>query len=549
MAVLDRVKRLFGRGRTTPDEVSSPFRVFRLGQMPAGVRMTPDEALRLSALWACVTVIAKALASSAWNVYSEAPNGNRDLRRDHPVCRILDKRPNLETTAFSFKEAALIQALVWGNFFAEIERDIAGRPVALWPIMPERITFERDYSTRQLVVRVNNYAEPDAVLPYRDVFHLHGPGIDALSGFETVTVAARSLAHAAAAEVFGASFYGNGAQMGGILSTDANLAPEKVQELRTGIEARHGGPDRAHKFLLLTGGLKYQQTSVAQDAAQFIESRQFLVEETCRWFGVPPHKIAHLLRATFSNIEHQNLEFSREALRPWARRMCEEADAKLFPPSNRMFSTEFDLDWLVEGDAQSRATADSTLVNNGIMTRNEVRRKRGLNTVGPEGDVLTVQEQYQPLGRVGVDTPGDDGEQDSDADTLAPIRAHLEDVAIRCVAREEKRAESALQRYTGDRGGFVDWLDTFFAQHRDYMANALERPIRSLEQACGTDPIHALMTIDDHIQRTRLGFLETFDTGAVWNHREEARRIVADIVALEPMPAATAAGGTHVEAR
>ncbi|AGW13824.1 phage portal protein [Megalodesulfovibrio gigas] len=401
------LKRLFSRA-TTPDAVQSPVRGVVWKRPLAGVRITPDDALQLSVLWACVSVISKALASCNWEVYAERPDGNRDLRRDHPAARVLNVRPNPEMTAFSFKEAMLIQALIFGNFFAEIERDMAGRPVALWPIMPERVAFERDRATRELVVRVSNYGAPDAVLPYRNVFHLHGPGLDGVSGFEVVRVAAESLAHTRAMERFGAAYFGNGAHMGGLLTTDANLNQEQVQFLRESVNAVHQGVDQAHKFLILANGMKYQEMSAMPDKAQFVESRQFLVEECCRWFGVPPHKVAHLYHATFSNIEHQSLEFVRDALTPWAKRMCEEAAFKLFPTTNRQFTVAMDLDWLTEGDAKARAEADVQLVANGIATRNEVRRRRGLNTLGPEADVLTVQSQNVPLDSIGQSQPADE---------------------------------------------------------------------------------------------------------------------------------------------
>ena len=391
--------RVFGLRRTTPPVETSRERVYYLGPQVSGIRMTHDDAIRLSAVWACVTVIAKSIASSSWEVFRDDDEGNRDYQRNSVTWRLLNVRPNNEMTPFAFREAMVIQALLWGNAYAEIERDILGRPAALWPLMPERCCLER-LPTGQLMVRVDNHSKEATYLDYRDVFHVHGPSVDGLEGFDTVSVAARSLALSAAAETFASAFYGNGTQMGGILTSPNNMSPEQVKDLREQLDGRHKGPDNAHKFLLAQGGMTYSKLTVDPDTAQFIETRFFLVEEVCRWFSVPPHKIAHLLRATNNNIEHQGIEFVRDALTPWCERLRQEADWKLIPGSGRLMRTRIDTDWLAEGDAKSKADTDSVYANNGIKDRNEIRRSRGLNARDGAGE-LTVQLAMTTLDKIG----------------------------------------------------------------------------------------------------------------------------------------------------
>lgn len=380
--------------RTTPDTLGD--RIVYIGRSPAGVWVTPDEALKLSTVWACVSVISKALASCAWEVLEEDGAGNRTPVRNMLWWR-LNKSPNPEMTGFSFREAMLIQALIWGNSFAEINRNLRGDPVEIYPIAPDRCRLVRG-ADGALLLEVQNTNGP-VYLSYRDVYHIHGPSITGIEGLPIVSYAARTFGHAAAAEIFGATFYGNGTQMGGVLSTDGTLSEQQRTDLLKSINDRHTGPENANKFMLLQGGLKFQQLSPTQEQSQFIETRQLMVEEIARFFGVPPHKVGHLERSTNNNIEHQGLEFVRDAITPWAERLTQEADSKLLPFGNRLLTTRMDLEWLSAGDQTSRAEAAAKYVGAGIRTRNEVRREHGWNSL-PEANSLTIQKQYLPLEQI-----------------------------------------------------------------------------------------------------------------------------------------------------
>lgn len=379
--------------QTVPGQIGP--RIIYMPRTPAGVTVTPDEALRVSAVWACVTVISKAIASSPWEIIEEDDDGNRSLRRDLRLWRMLNARPNAETSAFTFKEAAIIQALLWGNSYAEIERSTRGEPLALWPIAPERVCLERDPEPPyRLVLRVNNWTRGETILPYRDVFHLKGPSIDGVEGLSTWAYASRTIGQAAAIELFGSAFFGNGLNTSGFLTPEGVMTSEQLDSVVESLRQRHTGPDKAHQIGVLRGGLKWQQTSVNPEDAQLVESEYVIVERIARWFGVPPHKIGHLLRATFSNIEEQSLEFVKDTVTPWAERLRQEADAKLLPFGNRLLRTRFELDWMREGKAEDTAKADAQLVANGLLTRNEGRAKRGLNRKDDgNADALTVQNQ------------------------------------------------------------------------------------------------------------------------------------------------------------
>lgn len=396
--VFNRVTSFFGPRRGV---------IFRRGYQVPGINLTATEALRLSAVWACISVISKAIASSTWEIFIEDENGDREYKRGSSIYRLLNKRPNREMTPFAFHEAMNAVALLYGQSFAEIEMDIMNRPVALWPLDPERSElvrgrmrgegqFEYDPKAGDLFLRVVNLGGPDTFLPYDRVYHIHGLGLDGITGLNMVDVAARPLMMMMASEAFRLKFYENGATLGGILSTDLpNLKQADLDVMKDALKDRVSGVNNAFDFLVLGGGFKWQSITQDFDKAQFIETNHLLIEECCRYWGVPPHKIAHLLKSSFSNIEHQGIEFTRDGLTPWARRGEQEIDYKLLPMGR--WAVRLNIEWASEGDSKTQAETDAVLVLNGIAKRNEVRRRRGWNSLGPQGDAVTVQSQLTTL--------------------------------------------------------------------------------------------------------------------------------------------------------
>lgn len=527
MGALARIGQYLAQRFTGPNTGFSYNRTWFPGREEmGGYRVTPDEALKLSAVWACATVIAKSLASCKWDVFLERANGDREPRRNLATYSLLNTRPNPETSAYAFKEAMYIQAAVWGDFFAEIQTGVGGQPVALWPLLPERCCLMRDPVTQRLVLEVRNQGGGTAVLDYDNVFHVHGPGVDGITGYSPVTMAARSLAHAAAAEAFGHSFYNNGTQLGGVLSTDQKLSKDARDATRTTIEGRLKGSKNAFGLLLLDNNFKYQSIGVDPDKAQFIESRFFLIEEVCRWFGVPPHKIAHLLRSTFANIEHQSIEFVRDALTPWAERAAQEVNYKLLRPWPGI-NSRVDLDWLAEGDAKAKAEVDSIEVNNGLATRNEVRRRRGRNGLGPEGDALTVQVNLTLLEKVGEDPqvapPQAPGAPPEKADPSAQFRS-----AVSKAMKRRARVARDLAAVAVSTDAFRLALAEDDAEHARYTGHLVASVV---ERLGGTiDPAAVAAVVSQYMGAETATYVQAFDSmraveDAVW--RETAADPVA----------------------
>lgn len=489
------IKELAFRAATFFARVTNPnrrlVRVFGARHI-GGVWLTHDEALKLSAVWACVSVISKAIASSTWDIFQEKPNGDRDYLPGSKIYYLLNVRPNREMTPVAFHETMVACALLWGNSYAEIERDRMNRPVALWPLEPWRCFLTRGYfdergdfsydMSGELAVRVENYDRPDSFIHYADVYHIHGLGLDGACGLDLVGLASRSLLQTLASERFALKYYEHGTSMGGVLSSDKDLQQEDLDGLKKGIKDRVSGVDNAFEFLVVGGGLKFQPLAGTLHDGQFNDTRYFLIEETCRWFGVPPHKIQHLLHATFSNIEHLGIEFNRDGLRVWKVRCEQEADFKLLPVGP--YSLCINTDWAAEGDSKTQAEEAAILVSNGLIRRNEWRRKKGKNSLGEEGNALTIAANMTTMKKLlqappgttttPPNTPPNTPNADDPKTTSQNVAKRFLALAIaRGLKRQLHRAEDAARRSKGNRREFERMLNEGENAQLYYVQNSM----------------------------------------------------------------------------
>jgi HK97 family phage portal protein len=365
----------------------------------AGVSVNEQTALTLSAVWACVRVISETVGSLPWITYNRLPSGGRERARDHELYYLLHDAPNPDMTAMTWKETTIAHVLLTGNGYSEIVRDSRDRIAALYPITPERVT-PKQRDNRQIYYEVSNGERPPAIIEQEDMFHVPGLGYDGLVGYSVVHKARESLGLGLAGERFGASFFGNGSHAGGFLKHPGHLSKPAQENLRKSIESLHRGTENAHKFGILEEGMEWVSNTIPPNDAQFLETRTFQVEEVCRWFRVPPHKVQHLLRSTFSNIEHQSIEFVTDTIRPWLVRLEQEAHRKLLGPreQSRVY-TENLVDALLRGDALSRSQALQVQFQNGVLTIDEWRAIENRNPVDG-GDKHFVTQQQVPLDKI-----------------------------------------------------------------------------------------------------------------------------------------------------
>lgn len=373
----------------------SQRRVGPYGRTVAGVVVTPDTALRNATCWAATRWLSQSVGMLPWQAMMAVKSGS-EVQTSNPINYLLHKRPNPEWSSMQFRETLTHWALRRGNGWAEIERDTLNRPLALWPIHPDRAELCRDPDTAELYLDVNNGTGGKVQIPYADVFHLRGFG-EGVLGVNVMDYAAQSIGWAMAAQTFGAAFFGNGALPAVVVRNKKGLTPKGLEAQRAEFEALHKGPSNSHRSAHLDVDAEIETIGYNVQETQIVEVHQHLVEEICRWFGVPPHKVMHLLRATFSNIEHQAIEAVVDCIQPWAKRFEDEADCKLFGQNRRNLFTKINLNGLLRGDMQARMNFYKGMQFVGAMSPNEIRSLEDMNGLGKEGDIHVMQQQMVPL--------------------------------------------------------------------------------------------------------------------------------------------------------
>lgn len=382
------------------------------GHTVAGVFVTPDRALMQATVWAAHRYLTQTVGQLPARIMRQV-GGSSERVNAHPVDNLLCWRTNPELAPFQFKETMVGWALLHGNGVAEIETDQVGRVVALWPIEPSRVDFRRAVeplvdakgtaiAPGELVYQVNNQQGGKIALASRNVFHLRGFGDDAV-GLSVAEYAAQSIGWARATELFGASFFGNGLNVGSTIELAPGMDDPAIRRLMARLDQGHRGPDRANKPLLLDSGMKWEKTGATPDEAQFVATMQHQVEEICRWMGVPPHKVMHLLRATFSNIEHQSIEVVVDAITPWAIRFEEECNFKLFGQNRAGLFVKLDLKGLLRGDFKTRQEGLQIQRRNGIINGDFWAEVEDIPKAGPAagGQIYIIEGNMTRLDQVG----------------------------------------------------------------------------------------------------------------------------------------------------
>jgi HK97 family phage portal protein len=388
MNPLTYIVNLLKRDRPSSD------RVF-MSSKQAGVYVDEDKALTHSAVWSSVRVISETIAALPWRVHQRQGNGNTVLENSD-LDYTLHIQPNPEQSAFSWRETILAHALLWGNGYAEIERNNRGEAWNLWQIAPDKL-----HSDRTADGRLWYFKDGEPVLEADNVFHLHGLGFDGLTGYSVIRQAAKSMGISLALDAMAAATFANGGQPGVVFKQKdggRTLTAEGVKNLLESFDRRFSGPANGGKSMYLDGSIDIDTITLPFSDLQFLESRKFQVSEIARWFRVPPHKLADLERATFSNIEHQSLEFVTDTLVPWITRLETEAQIKLIGRNNRQnrLYTKINVGGLLRGDIKSRYDAYGVGRTNGWLSANDIRSLEDMNPVAG-GDEYIVQLNMVPV--------------------------------------------------------------------------------------------------------------------------------------------------------
>lgn len=375
---------------------------FLFGGTTSGKAVNERTAMQTSAVYACVRILAESVAGLPLHVYERTANGSKSTKPSHPLYRLLHDEPNREMTSFVFRETLMSHLLLWGNAYAQIIRDGRGFPIALYPLLPDRMAVDR----RESGELVHTYQSDKGQVKLRreNVLHIPGLGFDGLIGYSPIAMAKNAVGLALATEDYGATFFANGANPGGVLEHPGVIKPEQADRLRESWQSQFGGAN-AHKVAVLEEGLKFHQMSIPPEQAQFLETRKFQINEIARIFRVPPHMVGDLEKSSFSNIEQQSLEFVKYTLDPWVVRWEQSLQQALLLPSEKAtIFIKFNLDGLLRGDYQSRMQGYSTGIQNGFMSVNDVRGLEDMNLLTAEegGDLHFVNGNMVKLADVGA---------------------------------------------------------------------------------------------------------------------------------------------------
>ncbi len=382
---------------------------FLFGRSTAGKRVNEFTAMQTTAVYACVRILAESIAGLPLHVYAYRGDG-RERVPGHPLFTILHDAPNPEMTSFVFRETLMVHLLLWGNAYAQILRDRAGRVAGLYPLLPNRMSVNRDddgrlYYTYQRVTDENpNFSKSGEVtLSSEDVLHIPGLGFDGLIGYSPIAMARNAVGMTLACEEYGASFFANGARPGGVLQHPGVL--KDPAKLRESWQAVYGGAANTGKVAVLEEGMTYQQIGIPPEEAQFLETRKFQVNEIARLYRIPPHMVGDLDKSSFSNIEQQSLEFVKYTLNPWVVRW-EQALQKslLLPEERKRYFIRFNVDGLLRGDYQSRMQGYAVGRQNGWLSANDIREMEDMNPIPADegGDTYLINGNMTKLRDAGA---------------------------------------------------------------------------------------------------------------------------------------------------
>lgn len=519
----------------------------------AGVDVNEYTAMNLSSFWCAVRNISEDVAKIPVGVYVRKDNSREELP-DDPVSFLFNHAANPETTPLAFRQTMTQWALTHGNGFAEIESLNNGSPIALWQQQPQTVYVTRDRSDR-IVYEVNSVRNGGrTVTLYADkMFHLHGMGFDGLTGYSVVHKARESIGAAIATDRYAGAFFGNGAVPAGILSHPGKLA-DGGKRLKESWNEQHKGPGKSRGVAVLEAELKYQAIGIPPEDGQFLETRVFQVQEIARWFRMPPHKLMELSRGTFSNIEHQSIEYVRDCLEPWFIRWEQECWRKFFGRTNPRYARH-NMNALLRSDSESRARVYAIKKQWGLNNTNELRALEDENPIGDQGDVYLAPANMVPADKLedladatikGKGDPNPQGDppasnpENGNQNRAAELARGFRSQVLEATQRMARAATDKVSR-AKKKGEFSTWYRSFIEEHRDHVKGVyfpIAEAITTIRAAFGPVDAMAFNASDiagnlaaRYIATIAHEFPDDFETKAPDTLADQAVRAIEAIIA------------------
>lgn len=380
------------------------------GVSTSGKLVTADKAMQLSTVWACVRLLSESISTLPIKIYQSRSDGSRTLAKEHPVYRLLCKQPNIEMTPSRFMLMVVASLCLRGNSFIE-KKYIGPKLVALVPLLPQNMVVKRDEASGMLEYKYTDpFTKKERIVPIKNMMHIRGFGMDGICGMIPIQTGRNVIGSALSVEESAAKIFENGLQSSGFISSELPLNDEQRERIRSYLLSFVGSKN-AGKMMVLEGGMKYNNVTMNPEAAQMLESRAFSIEEICRWFRVPPFMVGHMDKQSSwaSSVEGMNMQFLTNTLRPLLVNIEQEISRCLLSGDDDYYA-EFSVEGLLRADSAGRAAYYTTSLQNGWMSRNDVRRLENLPPIDG-GDIYTVQLNLTPIDQLGKGISGSEVEK------------------------------------------------------------------------------------------------------------------------------------------
>lgn len=421
--------------RALTDESGGFFTEF--GKSSSGVQTNKNNVVGISAVYAALNLLSSTIATLPYHLFRRKDNDGREIARDHSLYSILHDMPNKHMTSVVYRRLMMVNYYIGGAAHAIIKWSKKGEVQELIPVPFWRVT--RLQSGDTIVYEITDAAGRTKRYNEYEIYRLENMGYSLGSPFKPIDIARDLFGLTIAAEQFGAKFFANGTNSDGILKHPQKLSDPAVNRLRKQLNERHQGVEKSHKTMILEEGLDFLKTTIAPNESQFIETRKFQVTEVARFFNVPPHLIMDLERSTYSNIEHQNINFVTYTLRNKLVEWEQEDKRSLMSPAERqIYYTEFSVDGLLRGDSKTRAEVFKIMRDCGVINADEWRSKENMNPL-PDG---LGQVYFMPLNMADVSKVASGEAQTEQERNLAALVALM----TRNQQPSEKRKKEPEQR-------------------------------------------------------------------------------------------------------
>ena len=447
--------------------------------MEVGGYSDSESAMALSSVYSCVRVLSEGIAALPLKLYKRRADGGKEPARDHPLYTTLHDSPNYWSTSMEFWELAMKCLSLRGNSLSRIRRD--GTKTSLEPILPQNVLGVKRAGMSTVTYEIRNEQTGNTEhIDAEKIFHVRGLSNDGLWGCNPIQMHRESIGLTSGAAQFGLSLFKRGVRPSGVIEMAKKMSDEAFARLRQSFGSEYGGSENAAKTIILEDGASWKQVSMTPEDAQFIETRRFQLEEIARIFRVPPHMLQDLSRSTFSNIEHQSIDFVVHTLRPWMVRI-EQAIKRDLIHQKGVYFAEFNADAILRGDSKTRYEQYALAVQNEIMNQNEVRELENMNPRkgGDEykNPAINPQDNKAEMGTI-VPKPEEKPENSA---VNRIVESYAKDIASRMASFEISKVEKRAKHADQDIDQFNDWVKDFYTGHAQRIDQSISGLCDALE--------------------------------------------------------------------